>query len=162
VWIDHSGNYIRFREDWEDVFANGPGELDDGREKTKPEPKEAEKKESKCPVCGYLWGAEDMCPHCGHQRQRLNLVIAKPGEVVELISDFVAKDGTVITQQDFFSELLYYSRSKGYKDGWAAIKFRDKFGTYPTSLNSVGRPTSLHTRNWLTSQFIRQAKRKAA
>jgi len=102
-----------------------------------------------------------MCPHCGYQRLRLNLVVATPG-VMEELAGFKAKDGTVISRQDFYSELLSYSRAKGYKDGWAAFKFCDKFGMPPTGLKSNPRPMSVHTQNWLRSQFIRQAKRKAA
>ena len=38
LWLDHSGNYLRFRDDWDDVFENGVQKLDDGREKPKKEP----------------------------------------------------------------------------------------------------------------------------
>jgi hypothetical protein len=64
VWLDHSGNYLRFREDWDEVYENGVHELDDGKEKTKPEKTESEKKEAKCPVCSHLWpSGSDTCYH---------------------------------------------------------------------------------------------------
>ena len=31
LWLDHSGNYLRFRDDWENVYENGVNELDEGR-----------------------------------------------------------------------------------------------------------------------------------
>ena len=37
LWLDHSGNYLRFQEDWEDVYANGVSELDEGKEKARKE-----------------------------------------------------------------------------------------------------------------------------
>ena len=43
VWLDHSGNYLRFREDWDEVYSNGVHELLEGREKPKKEPTQKEK-----------------------------------------------------------------------------------------------------------------------
>ena len=45
LWLDHSGNYIRFREDWEEIYAEGVKDLDKKIEKTKKEPTEGEKAE---------------------------------------------------------------------------------------------------------------------
>jgi hypothetical protein len=39
IWLDHSGNYLRFRDDWDQVFEEGVEVLDDGKEKPKKEPK---------------------------------------------------------------------------------------------------------------------------
>jgi hypothetical protein len=39
----HAGNYIRFQEEWDDLFENGVKELDDEKEK----PKKEKKKEGK-------------------------------------------------------------------------------------------------------------------
>ena len=85
VWLDHSGNYLRFREDWEDVFENGVNELDEGKEKPKKEPTEKEKKEAKCPVCeAYMPRHMDVCTSCGHVREKRNTVSVNPGEMEEL------------------------------------------------------------------------------
>lgn len=163
LWLDHSGNFLRFADDWDEVYHNGPGALDDGKEKSKPEPTEHEKKEAKCPKCGHLWhGPEDMCPHCGFIRQRLNLVVAKPGEMAELESGYKAKDGTIISRQDFYSELLHVAKVKGYNNGWAAHRFSEKFGVYPRGLHTEPRPTSLHTANWLKSRVIAKARAMVA
>ena len=85
VWLDHSGNYLRFEDDWEEIYANGVQELDEGRERTKKEPTEEQKEAAKCPRCACVWpcGA-DACPSCGHVRERRNVVIAVPGEMLEL------------------------------------------------------------------------------
>jgi len=55
VWLDHSGNYLRFREDWDEVYSNGVHELLEGREKPKKEPTQKEKEAHKCPSCGSFW-----------------------------------------------------------------------------------------------------------
>ena len=84
-WLDHSGNYLRFRDQWDALYSNGVDVLDDAAEKAKPEPTDKEKERAKCPVCGALWpGNSDMCSHCGHVRQRKNEVISVAGEMVEL------------------------------------------------------------------------------
>jgi len=76
VWLDHSGNYLRFRDDWDMVYQDGVETLDETVDKAHKEPTEKEKKESKCPACGFLWPAKaDTCPACGHVRQRLATII---------------------------------------------------------------------------------------
>jgi superfamily II DNA or RNA helicase len=44
VWLDHSGNYLRFRAEWDEVFGDGVKDLDDGAEKVKREPTEKRKR----------------------------------------------------------------------------------------------------------------------
>jgi hypothetical protein len=60
--------------------------------------------------------------------------------------------------QNFYSELLYYARMKGYKDGWAAHKFKDKTGKFPTGLSTAPAPISMETSNWVRSRLIAFAK----
>ena len=55
VWLDHSGNFLRFRDDWDKIFYEGVTELKEGGEKAKKEPTEKEKKEAVCPACKVLW-----------------------------------------------------------------------------------------------------------
>jgi ribosomal protein L32 len=150
----HSGNFLRFREDWDEIYENGASELDDGREKPKKEPTMNEKEAAKCPRCGGLWGNNNICSHCGFVRQRRNEVIDQPGELVELEGKSVTK----MDKQEFYSELLFMSDARGYKEGWAAWKFKEKFGVFPRSLEKVQRPVSLKTLNWLKSKAIAYSK----
>src|SRR3990167_1963413 len=83
--LDHSGNFLRFRYQWDALCEEGVSKLDDGAEKTKPEPTEKEREAAKCPVCHALWpGNSDLCTHCGHVRQRRNEVIEVAGQLFEL------------------------------------------------------------------------------
>jgi superfamily II DNA or RNA helicase len=156
VWIDHGGNYVRFREDWDSIYAEGAGELDDGREKPKKEPTVKEKEAAKCPRCGSIWGNSDICSHCGFKRERRGNIIEKVGELVELEGKTVSK----VDKQTFYSELLYMVKNRGYKEGWAAWKYKEKFGVFPRALKKTERIPSLQTLNWLKSKAIAFAKRK--
>lgn len=156
VWLDHSGNYLRFRDEWESIFSDGPGELDDGRETAKPEKTKKEKEEAKCPKCGHLWGNSDMCSHCGHVRVRLNLVTAVPGELEEIAAR-AAVDRAA--EKAFFSELAGFAIERGYKPGWATMQFKAKYGRWPKGLDHVEpREPTPATRRWVKSQQIRWAK----
>jgi len=71
LWLDHSGNYIRFRDEWEQIYADGVKDLHNKEEKTKKEPTDKEKTEQKCPVCASLWPRHsDTCAQCGHVKLR--------------------------------------------------------------------------------------------
>ena len=125
--VHNSGNYLRFRRQWEDLYSGGVSELDDGAEKTAKEPTEKEKDASKCPVCGSLWpGKSDVCLHCGHVRVRRNDVIDVNGVMVEIGSDTAKEAWPVEMKQAFYQELIGYAESKGYKPGWAFYAYQDK------------------------------------
>jgi len=158
LWLDHSGNYLRFRKDWDEVFDIGVSKLDEKVEKAKKEPTEKEKKESKCPACGYLWPARaDICPSCGHVRLRKNDVLPVAGILEELVS---TNKGTRDDKQVFYSELIYIAYDKGYNPNWAAHKFRDRFGVWPRGLVETGIPPSTKTLNWVKSKNIAYFKKR--
>lgn len=130
IWLDHAGNYVRFREDWEDVFENGVSELDDGKEKAKKEPSEKEKKDSKCPACGALWPrGSDTCAHCGHVRERKSLVQSVPGVMEELGS--MSRDD----KQHWWNMIQYKIQYGGWSPGRGAHVYREKFGVWPRGLS---------------------------
>jgi DNA repair protein RadD len=160
LWLDHSGNYIRFREEWEQIYSEGVEQLEDDKEKPKKEKTEKEKAAAKCPVCGHLWpGNSDTCPSCGHVRQRRNEVIALPGELEELGEGGAPKE----KKQEWYSQLLTMANERGYNDGWTAHKYREKFGVWPRGLSRAGAPVSLEVARWVKSRQIAWAKaRKAA
>ena len=132
LWLDHSGNYLRFREDWEDVFENGVSELDDGKEKAKKEPDEKEKKESKCPACGALWPrGSDTCSNCGHVRERKSLVQSVPGTMEELGS--MSRDD----KQAWWSMAQWKVQAGSWSDKRALANYRERFGVWPKGLHDM-------------------------
>ncbi len=132
LWLDHSGNYLRFREEWEEVYENGVHELDDGKEKPKKEPTEKEKKEAKCPKCdAYMPKYMDTCAHCGYVREKRSLVQDVPGEMSELQT--MSREN----KQAWWSGLQWYVHAMGKSPGWAAHTYKDKFGVWPRNLSDA-------------------------
>lgn len=155
VWLDHAGNYLRFREDWDSVFEDGVHELDDGKEKAKKEKTEKEKEGSKCPKCGALWHGGDMCGHCGYVKQPKNLVSSVPGEMSEL-TGVMSRE----SKQDFWSMMVYKKMYSGWSDGRAAHTYKDKFGVWPKGLIDTPKIPSLETEKFIKSRMIAFLKSK--
>ena len=157
---DHSSNWLRFAEDWEELFHDGVKTLNTNPDKKpRKEPTEAKKKEAHCPQCKILWTfPADTCGHCGFVKERKKNFDSVSGEMQELV-------GTVKSQrdnkQDFYSQMLYYARSKGFKEGYAANQYRAKFGVWPRGLHVIAKPPSMETLNWIKSRNIAFAKSKA-
>lgn len=158
LWLDHSGNYLRFRGDWDEVYENGVQELDDGKEKTKKEPTDKEKKESKCPICQHLWpSGSDTCIHCGHVREKRNKVEVEAGVLQELTGAMTRED-----KQEWWSQLQWYVRNQGWSSGRAAHTYRDKFGVWPRGLHDTPTPPSHDVVKFIDSKikaYIRKIKR---
>jgi DNA repair protein RadD len=161
LWLDHSGNYLRFQEDWESIYANGVTELDDTREKAKKEPTEKEKAEAKCPCCSrFMSRAMDTCPSCGYVRPQRGNVVEKPGELQALDA---STGPSREARQTFYSQLLGMADEYGYAPGWAAHKYREKFNTWPQGLARTPSEPTDSTRRWVRSRQIAWAKaRKSA
>jgi len=157
LWLDHSGNFLRFRDDWEEVFQNGVQVLDNDGEKAKQEPTERVKKEAKCPACSFLLPKNtDCCPSCGHIRQRRSEIAAVAGTMEELAMETVKvkKDD----KQLFYSELLYIAKERGYNEYWASHKYKEKFKVWPRGMEDKTRPPSLSTMSWIKSRNIAWSK----
>jgi DNA repair protein RadD len=159
VWLDHSGNYLRFKDDWDRVFDYGVDSLDGGlEEKAKKEPTDKEKVEAKCPSCGALWiWKSDECGECGHVKKKIAQIQVLDGELQELV---VANSKLKIDNRQFFQELMHYATSRGYKEGWAAHKYKEKFGVFPKNIPKDMKPPSPQTLSWIKSRMIAYSKSK--
>lgn len=157
VWLDHAGNYIRFREEWDEVFENGVHELDDTKEKAKKEKNKEEKEAAKCPACGALWpGNSDTCSHCGHVRQRKNQVSSVAGEMEELTSG-----GSREAKQEWWSMCQYKVRYGGWNPGRAAHTYKDKFGVWPRGLNDFDiKAPNMEFEKFVKAKLVRYLKGK--
>jgi superfamily II DNA or RNA helicase len=160
LWLDHSGNFLRFRKDWEDVYDNGVTELKENVESTRKEPTEREKHQSKCPSCGGLWTSKtDTCDECGFVKVSPFAISSVAGELLELDTKTRLNN---VDRNQFYGEILYYCRLRGYKDGWAAYKYKEKFGVWPPrAWNSTVYPPSPEVLNWIKSRAIAHAKGRA-
>ena len=158
LWLDHSGNYLRFKEEWDRLYSEGVSELDDGAEKAKPEPSDKEKELAKCPSCGLLWpGRTDTCPQCGHVRPMRNEVLNVPGEMTELTSGKPSEKFDSATKQRWYQELLGLCERRGKKPGYAFYLYQEKFGCQPAWKKEKSIP-SAEVINWVTSRNIAYSK----
>lgn len=158
LWLDHSGNYLRFQEDWDELYHDGVSELKDGKEKPKKEKTTDEKEAAKCPQCQALWiGKGDVCSVCGYHRPRRNVVEVVDGEMEELKGA-----PTREVKQSWYSQLMTIADSRGYSSGWVAHKYREKFGVWPRNLEDVKAPVTQEVMKWETSRRIAWAKAKKA
>jgi len=70
------------------------------------------------------------------------------------------KDATPHSQQQVYSMLVWIGRERGYKSGYAAVKFKDRYGHWPRGLSEAPMAPDAAFLNWLKSQQIRWAKRR--
>lgn len=162
IWLDHSGNFLRFRDQWDELCADGVRELDDGAEKTKTEPTDKEKEAAKCPKCGHLWSSSsDVCSHCGFVRERKNDVVNIAGEMAELALKPVKEKYSAEYKRDFYAQLIGWTVEKNKKQGMAYFKYIEKFGVGPSMAKPAPIPPGPEVLQWIRSRNIAFSKRKA-
>jgi DNA repair protein RadD len=151
--LDHSDNHIRLGF----VTDIQHDHLDDGRQRQKPVSKGLEALPKKCPRCAFLRPAKILaCPACGFMPVPQNKVATANGELVEMRSRSTAVpvDSTI-----FYRELKHYAWERGYKAGWVAHKFKERFGYWPNGLEHLTPlEPSRATQNWIRSKQIAWAR----
>jgi len=159
ICIDHGGNFERlgFPEDYHDT------ELDDGK-KAKQKKKEAEESPEAmpkpCPKCQFIKPAKtQVCPACGFKAQHVKDVEFEAGELVKI----KRKENRAFTKtekQEFYSGLLSYCDKTGKKDGWAAHKYRERFGVWPNAMSKVRGGITPSVSKYIQHLNIAYAKRR--
>ena len=155
--LDHAGNCIRFWNEMHDFFENGASELDDGKRREKKKAEKKERKPIKCPKCFAVHAPAPACPVCGFVHPKFSNVIHEAGELKALAKGPAA---TSDEKQDLYAQLRHIAIERGYKEGWVAHKFKERFGVWPRGLLDIEKPPTLLLMNWVRSQQIRYAKAK--
>ena len=129
--LDHSGNIIRFADDYAEIFFNGLSALDAGEKLDKTIRKDDEDKTPKaCPACGFKpMGMR--CISCGHEVQRLSMVEAIPGHMREVV---IGKTKLADNRRHLYEQLVSYTRGNGKPEtakGRAAHLFKHITGQFP-------------------------------
>jgi len=60
-------------------------------------------------------------------------------------------------KEEFLGELMHYAKTRGFKDGWASHKYKQKFGVWPNAI--AARQVdgiSEEVRKFIVSQNIRR------
>jgi DNA repair protein RadD len=126
--------------------------LDDGMERQNAGQRARERGEPLPKLC------EDCCGARMHARTEVEAI---DGELVELGSRRSSAKTTVEDRAAFFSELKGHATLRGYDDGWASHKYRERFGVWPNDPRircATASPPSLKTKNWIVSRQIAFAK----
>lgn len=131
--LDHSGNIIRFKEDFEDIYFNGLKELDDGKRLDKSIRKEPDdiKEPKGCPKCGSIPFFK-RCIVCGYEKPLVATVEHLPGVMREVM---IGKHTAAANKGDLWAQICTYVRGSG-KVGEAAQKracglYRDITNEWP-------------------------------
>lgn len=165
LWLDHSGNYMRFYKDTEEIFGKGVSELDDGKRESqaRKEPTQREEAQLKC-KCGFiLQPRQSKCPACGAERKPLSLVDVAPGRMVEVQSQ--KKENKRVSWDEkrrFYSGLKWVGDQRGRKAGWAAHAYRARFGVWPNDpqvRHVVPMTPSIDVQAWVKHLDLKYVKR---
>ena len=125
-----------------------------------------------CPKCQYLKPARvQQCPSCGFKPEPRSQVEVEAGELRELEQSMSStekrqrkanRDTPSEDKAAFFGGLAHYSRQRGYKTGWAANQYREKFGVWPNAYkDSPVIPPNSEVLGWIRHQQIKYANRRA-
>lgn len=82
-----------------------------------------------CPKCGAMT-RDPVCPSCGH-------VFPKPRpprvvrENLRHITYVDPDDATMVKRRRDYDFFMYQAKTKGYKPGWAAYRYKNKHGEWP-------------------------------
>jgi superfamily II DNA or RNA helicase/RNA polymerase subunit RPABC4/transcription elongation factor Spt4 len=98
-----------------------------------------------CTKCHLLVPAgRGVCPSCGEPVRARTNVEQHDGKL-GLIDGKKSKGPE---KQDFYSGLLGLARERGFKDGWAAQRYRERFGVWPDGLTVAAKTPSMAVRTF--------------
>jgi DNA repair protein RadD len=162
IVLDHAGNHQRLGLVTDIHFdALDDGESNRNLDKGRPDREPIIKL---CPECRCVLPPQAReCPACGFKIYAATEVLERDGELVELgsrlsgsISDRHSQE---CAKKDLWhGALVKIAKQKGYARGWAAHKFREKFGHWPTLNYPPEREPTVEILNWVSSRNIAFAK----
>jgi hypothetical protein len=115
-----------------------------------------------CPECDAVRFEGQPCPECGWRIVKK----PKPVEVADGELGEVGRDRSIrVPQTDrmaFHRQLAWIARERGYKPGWIAHKYREKFGDWPRKHSVEPMLPDAATLAWVRSRQIAFVKSRAA
>lgn len=152
--LDHSDNMLRL---------GLPTDIgDEPLDKTRKGERKAEKSDplpKECPSCNFLKPPKTReCPVCKFVPEVTSNVEEEEGELIQIggKKNLV----TMADKQNWYSGLLHIQRERGYKLGWVANQYKDRFGVWPRGMNESA-VQSLQVDSYVRSRMIRYAKGRA-
>lgn len=135
--LDHSGNVIRFADDFADIYFNGLASLDDGEKLDKEARKDEEHQPKACPSCGYK-PAGKRCVRCGFEPLRKSLIDHDAGEAEE-IEILQGAHRYADSRRALYDAVATYEKARaerrgsGNPKGATAHRYRELTGNWPPS-----------------------------
>jgi superfamily II DNA or RNA helicase len=113
-----------------------------------------------CPKCSYLRPPKvHECPACGFAPELRSDIRPAAGDLIEVTRPLPP---SIEERQRWYSGLLYIAHERSYREGFAAYKFKEKFGAWPNGLGKYAREPDRDILNWVRSRQIAFAKGRAA
>jgi hypothetical protein len=150
TYLDHAGN-LKTHGFPEDIV---PSKLDDGTQKFN-ERKQLKKDEREkitrdCPVCSAAFqGRKCACGYCIPSNEP---VFKDDGSMLKKAS----KDFKVEDKSDWMGQFVQYAKDKGYAEGWASHKYKEKFGVWPKGVDRTPKQVTNEVRGFITHTNIKR------
>jgi DNA repair protein RadD len=116
-----------------------------------------------CSQCGALRKGGQPCSNCGFlPKRRPDAIVFREGELARVDRSGVVRSSDPNERMCWHAMLTYIANMRGYKPGWTAYKYREKFGTWPAARTIAPREPSAEVLSWVRSRDIAWAKRQEA
>jgi len=174
LWLDHSGNFLRFMEDAQEVFSQGVARLNEKEydSKLRKEPTEKEKATFTCGACKFLMGMAPHCPACGWERPKKRSDVREvAGELHEVVVNGKASklpswaaDRDAVWRQLSFHALERKGGDVEKARKFALAQYRNIYGAWPKhefSADNIEAPDPRLVSK-VKSQLIAYANKRAA
>ena len=97
------------------------------------------------------------CPNCAFvPTKKERIVLVQQGRLVELPKMKTKQNAN--DKQNFYAQLLFYCRQKGYKEGWASHTFKQKYGHFPHNKKTFPVAIGKDVMSFIQHLNIRRAK----
>jgi len=97
------------------------------------------------------------CPNCAFvPTKKERIVLVQQGRLVELPKMKTKPNAN--DKQNFYAQLLFYCRQKGYKEGWASHTFKQKYGHFPHNKKTFPVAIGKDVMSFIQHLNIRRAK----
>ena len=116
-----------------------------------------------CSQCAAMRVAGEACQNCGFLPQRPpRAIVFRDGDLVRVDrKDRRPKPSSDPNEQmRWHAMLAYIAAERGYKTGWVAHKFKQKFGHWPPTRRVIAIEPSAKVLSWVRSRNIAYAKAK--
>lgn len=124
---DHSGNIVRFLQDFTDVYFNGFQSLDMSEKLDRVIRREEDYEPAGCPGCGYK-PFHRRCMSCGYEKQTTALVDEAAGEMREIK---IGKRVVAGNKFELWRQLCGHARGAKNPQGRAAHLYKAFVGEWP-------------------------------